>query len=182
MKRIVCIMGKSGAGKSTIINALCDINNFMIAIQSYTTREPRNEEDKLTHVFVDDNFYENHKDQAIAVYHSNHGYHSWVDNNSFFDENFINLYAIDSKEFVNFSKKYKNQFKIYGIYLEVDEEERKKRLIERGSDNYYSPEEHLSSDFLKQSCLNNYGIINISNLSRTQTIKLIDNIIKERAM
>lgn len=182
MKKIFCIMGKSGAGKSTIINSLCNINDNMIAIKSYTTRGARNEEDKLTHVFVDDNFYESHKDQAIAVYHSNHGYHSWVDNNSFFDEHFINLYAIDSKEFVNFSKKYKNQYKIYGIYLEVDEEERKKRLIERGSDNYYSLEEHLSSDFLKKSCLENYDIINITHIDKEQSVKLINNIIKERAI
>lgn len=182
MKKIICIMGKSGSGKSTIIDNVYSKNkDLFYPITSFTTRAPRNEEDLKTHIFVDDIFYENHKDQAIAMYHSNHGYHSWVDDSAFKDKK-INLYAIDPNEFIKFYKKYNNRYKIYGIYLYVDEEERKKRLKKRGQDNYYSQEEHLSLDILKKSCLEeniHYNVIDISNKtinnSGIETINIIAN-------
>lgn len=182
MKRnIVSIMGKSGSGKSTIINKICEMDNKFYGVKSYTTRNMRNDEnDKTTHVFVDKEFYDSHKDAAIAMYHSNNNYHSWTDDNSF-KSDCINLYAIDSKEFVNFSNKYKNIYNIYGIYLKVDEEERKKRLNLRNDYNYYSLEDHLSEKYLYNSKnLNNYIIVDITNVNVEDAVKLILEEIKKR--
>lgn len=180
-KNIICIMGKSGSGKSTIINKICEINNEFYGVKSYTTRNIRpDENDETTHVFVDDEFYDLHKDRAIAMYHSNYNYHSWTDDNSFKND-CTNLYAIDSKEFVNFSDKYKDVYNIYGIYLKVDEEERKKRLDSRNDHDYYSLEEHLSEKYLYDAKdLNNYIVIDITKNNVEDTVKLILGKIKKR--
>lgn len=149
MKRIVCFMGKSGTGKSTIINELCNLNEEYSPVLSYTTRGIRNDEDKKTHVFVDKEYWENNKDKAIAVYHDEiRDYYSWTDEDSF-DEDKINLYAIDPIAFMDFTEKYKSN--VIGIYLFLTEAERKLRLTIRSGINEYRKEEHLSYDHLKGS-------------------------------
>lgn len=179
MKKIICIMGKSGSGKTTLIENLLKKDWKYTAIESYTTRAPR-EPNEWGHIFVDNEFYETHKDRAIAMYHSNHGYHSWITDDCFFDE-FINLFAIDSKEFVKFSSKHNNDYEIFGIYLDLDEEERKNRLEKRdGNKNYYSIEEHLSSSYLNNCKICNYKIIDISKLGEKATANKVHKIIKEK--
>lgn len=176
-KNIVCIMGKSGSGKTTMIERLCDSSSDYNAVESYTTRSPR-EKNERGHVFVDNNFYEIHKDRAIAMYHSNHGYHSWVDD-SCFSESKINLFAIDSKEFVNFRKKHSDKYKIFGIYIYVADEERKRRLKQRGNEDYFSEEEHLSYVHLGDE-LENCIILNTTNDSVETNCKMIDENIRIR--
>ena len=65
MKKIICLIGKSGSGKSTIEQKLCsdlEINHVI----SHTTRPPRKEElDGLDYHFVSDNYFEENKEEFI---------------------------------------------------------------------------------------------------------------------
>ncbi|MGL4997742.1 MAG: hypothetical protein ACRC5T_01945, partial [Cetobacterium sp.] len=91
-------MGKSG--KSTIIKGLTEKNSQYYQVKSYTTREKRvlDLNDEETNVFVDEDFLEENKDRALAIYHSPKGYASWVDVDCFLEDK-INLYIIDSVTF-----------------------------------------------------------------------------------
>ena len=65
MYKIICLIGKSGSGKSTIEQKLCsdlEINHVI----SHTTRPPRKEElDGLDYHFVSDNYFEENKEEFI---------------------------------------------------------------------------------------------------------------------
>lgn len=165
---IIGIMAKSGCGKSTVINKLCE-NKIYHNIKSYTTRKVRENDpnDINTHIFVNKEFWEENKLKSWATYFDNkNDYVNWTDNSSF-NKYKINLYAIDSKAFWGISRKNKDTF---GIYLELDEEERKDRLTKRKSE--YSEEKHLSSEHLF-GCQNKI-IININNKTVEQVAELIE--------
>lgn len=166
---IIGIMSKSGCGKSTVINKLCE-NKIYHNIKSYTTRGVRQNDpnDINTHVFVDKEFWEENKLKSWATYFDKvNDYVNWTDEVSF-NKYKINLYAIDPKAFWGVSRKNKDTF---GIYLELDEEERKERLTKRGSK--YQEEHHLSSEHLT-GCQNKV-IININNKTVDQVAELIEN-------
>ena len=65
MKKIICLIGKSGSGKSTIEQKLCsdlEINHVI----SHTTRPPRKKElDGLDYHFVSDDYFEENKEEFI---------------------------------------------------------------------------------------------------------------------
>ena len=65
MYKIICLIGKSGSGKSTIEQKLCSdlkINHLI----SHTTRPPRNEElEGLDYHFVSDDYFEEKKEEFI---------------------------------------------------------------------------------------------------------------------
>ena len=166
---IIGIMAKSGTGKSTVINNLCENNLIYHNVKSYTTRAVRvsDPNDALTHVFVDNNFWEKQKENAWAVYKDKlNKYISWTDKSSFNDYK-INLYAIDSKSFKKLSSKNKDTF---GIYLELDEEDRKERIENRGGK--YNIEYHLSPDYIFD-CQNKV-IINITGKTVEEVAEMIE--------
>ena len=65
MKKIICLIGKSGSGKSTIEQKLCsdlEINHVI----SHTTRPPRKEElDGLDYFFCTDYYFEEERENFI---------------------------------------------------------------------------------------------------------------------
>ena len=65
MKKIICLIGKSGSGKSTIEQKLCSdlkINHVI----SHTTRPPRNEElEGLDYFFCTDDYFEEERENFI---------------------------------------------------------------------------------------------------------------------
>lgn len=144
----ICIGSKSGVGKSTQISNLIKLHpNKYNYIKSKTTRRPRNVEDLETHTFgytVND-FIKLNKSDIMAEYFSPKGYIHWVDIDMFSNDK-INLYAIDFDKngsgYPEFKKKYGGR--IIAIYLELDENIRKNRVIER--DGFYQDEPHLELD------------------------------------
>lgn len=170
---IIGIMAKSGCGKSTVINKLCEKDAMYYNIKSYTTRKVREGDpnDINTHIFVDNEFWENNKLKSWATYFDKiNDYVNWTDENSF-NKYKVNLYAIDPIAFKEISKRNTDTF---GIYLELDEEERENRLIKRGSK--FKEENHLSDIYIS-SCQNKI-IININNKTVEQVYELIDTAIK----
>ena len=65
MYKIICLIGKSGSGKSTIEQKLCSdlkINHVI----SHTTRPPRKKElDGLDYFFCSDDYFEEKKEEFI---------------------------------------------------------------------------------------------------------------------
>lgn len=171
--KIVCIMGKSAVGKSTVINKLCEDEKYY-NIKSYTTRYMRANDpnDINTHVFVTNGFWERNKPYAWAIYYDKvKDYYNWTDKNCF-NPNKINLYAIDSQAFKSICDRNENTI---GIYLNLDEEERKNRIEKRGG--VYREEEHLSSKYLKD--FDNVYYVDIDNMSKEQVKEKIKKIIEE---
>lgn len=185
---ILCIITKSGVGKSTLIENLESIGKKLDSypkqkkvkvyhnVRSFTTREVRKDDprDINTHVFVDNRFWEDSKDSAMAVYHSPKGYTSWTSRDSF-NKECINLYAIDPIAFVEFRKKYRRVHNIYAVYLTLDEDTRKNRLESRG--DIYTEEEHLDIKHLDKVCKRHYSVVDAS-VDPYTLAKKVDSIAK----
>lgn len=151
---VVCIMGKSASGKSTLINKLVEqYPDKFHAVKSYTTRAIREDDqnDINTHVFVGEKFWNKNQNKAIAVYHSPKGYTSWVDKDSF-DKDKINLYAIDPIAVNNELAPYlcEHNIKSRYVYLDIPEYIRLERYKNRnGTTDGFNTESHLSYIHLK---------------------------------
>ena len=150
-------MGKSACGKSTLINKLCKLDEKFNNIKSFTTREVRKndfENDMNTHTFVSFSKYENDlkQNKILALYENKEKkYYSWS-TDELFEAYKINLYAIDPISFISFFNKFKNKYIIYGIYINVSEDLRKKRMLKRNSYlRNFNIENHLSIDNLKSN-------------------------------
>ena len=175
---IICIMGKSASGKSTLINKLVEqYPDKFHAVKSYTTRAIREDDsnDINTHIFVDDDFWQKNRKNAIAVYCSPKGYVSWADESSF-DKNKINLYAIDPISANNDLYPYlsKNNIKSQYIYLNIPFMIRSMRYQNReGSIIGLNTEEHLSYKYLKDIPKDLLKIFNTTETSLEYLEKLI---------
>lgn len=68
MKNLYLIVGESGTGKDTIVNALCDKYGYKRLV-SYTTRPRRldSKTDEKSHIFVDTSAYETDKERDIIA-------------------------------------------------------------------------------------------------------------------
>lgn len=178
--KILAICGKSASGKSTAAKRLKEILGDRVHIvKSYTTREERinDPEDKNTHIFVNAKFYANHKKDAIAVYDSPSGYHSWVDVSSFREDK-INIYVIDPKAVVNelYPWCIKNNWELTTIYIDIPESIRFDRFTARnGNAENFEHEAHLDKSILDN--LPNAHIV--SNMLATDSVvNYIVNVIK----
>lgn len=148
-KRILCIMGKSGTGKSTLINEICkdDIYHY---VKSKTTRKVRvnDPNDINTHIFsTPDEF---NKDlvngNILATYVSPNHYINWTSEDLILEDK-INVYAIDPIAFNELCDLCKDDYDIFGVYIDVPEEIRKDRIEKRG--DIYVKEPHLRVGLLK---------------------------------
>ena len=91
MHKLICIVGKSGTGKTSVVNHLekyYELNN----IKSYTTRPPRYKGEE-GHIFITDEDYEKFKNSSqIVAYTYFNGYHYFAT----LDQLLLNdLYVID---------------------------------------------------------------------------------------
>lgn len=169
-KKIICFMGKSGSGKSTRIKLIHRDFPEIYIVKSFTTRKIRIDDpnDIYTHTFVDENKFNKDKEEnkIIALYESPKGYKSWTTDESFKD---INLYAIDPKAYMELynSKKYQ----LLGIYLNVEENTREKRLKARDRVEKIDIESHLDKKILLDNdvpvlIINEYAEFRIKDIVR----------------
>ncbi len=147
MIKVLCIMGKSGSGKSTIANRLMGLVPEKYAlVKSFTTRKVRENdpEDAKTHIFVSEEDYQKDKDKVVALYESPLGYKSYV-TKDLFDVDKVNIFVIDPRAYSELVVDHSDELDVVGVYIAVSEDERMRRLQQRGSDvSKYSNEEHLS--------------------------------------
>lgn len=131
---IFYIMGKSASGKDSLYKKLLstDLNLNRVAI--YTTRPKRDgEAEGIEYHFVDEKFLNDRKDKIIEkrVYHTVFGdwYYATIDDGKIEkDKNYV---VIGTLESYNIIKKYYGKELVFPIYLEVSNDIRRKRAIDR---------------------------------------------------
>ena len=135
---IFYIMGKSASGKDSVYKKLLSIDESLNKVNIYTTRPKReNENEGVEYRFIDEKFLDDKKDIIIEkrVYHTVFGdwYYATLDDGSIKDDkNYLMIGTLESYESL---KRYYGEEKVFPIFLEVDNEERKKRAIEREKSN-----------------------------------------------
>lgn len=112
--KIICLIGKSGSGKTTIANELFNKYNLKQII-SYTTRLPRQKNDS-SHIFISQNEFNEIKNDLVAyTFFNQHEYGATsqqVDNNE--------IYVVDWSGYEELLNKYKGTKKIISIYIHVN--------------------------------------------------------------
>lgn len=129
MRHILLLVGESGSGKTTVADILQNKYGYK-QLQSYTTRSPRYENEQ-GHIFITkQDFCKIDKNDMVAYtyYNDNH----YFATSQQVDEN--DVYVIDIKGIEYFKDKYKGNKHPYVVYLQVPEEIRKERMLNRNDD------------------------------------------------
>ena len=125
---LLCVMGESACGKDTLINQLCERNNYSNLI-SYTTR-PRREHEGDTHIFVDeDTYFRMREDRQIAACTSinNVDYWSTIEQICESDIYIIDPLGVQALKQLNIPN-----LRLVTVYINVPDDIRKERAIQRG--------------------------------------------------
>ena len=131
---IFYIMGKSASGKDSLYKKLLASDLGLNRVAIYTTRPKRDgEQEGMEYHFVDKKFLDDNKDKVIEtrVYHTVFGdwYYATLDDGKI--KNDANYVVIGTLESYNSIKKYYGKDAIFPIYLEVSNDVRKQRALER---------------------------------------------------
>lgn len=144
---ILLLVGRSGSGKTTIANMLCENNGFA-ELKSYTTR-PKRYEDEDCHIFVTKEEFD--KLENLVAY-------TMFDNNEYCatEEQIENadVYVIDSNGVVTFMQNYTGNKQILVMYLETSEKSCIEHMLRRG-DDYDKVQKralHDNDKFAKVTC------------------------------
>ncbi|KNF06952.1 guanylate kinase [Gottschalkia purinilytica] len=133
MDKIICLVGPSGSGKTTIAKELETLGYNII--HSYTTREPR-EENEWGHIFMsDDSWFCRDKENSIAekeLY--DHAY--WATKEQYKNKG-TSIYVVCPDGAKQVRKNVKDA-EIVTIFLHCDMNKRVTRLIERAGGNIFN--------------------------------------------
>jgi guanylate kinase len=124
--KIICLVGKSGSGKTSIANKL-EERYGLKQIKSYTTRPPRqiNED---SHTFVNQDEFNTLRCDLVAYTLFNNFEYGATSKQIDSHE----LYVVDWNGVKELKEKYKGNKKIITIYIDVHEIELIKRMTARG--------------------------------------------------
>ena len=151
--KLFCIMGETASGKDTLTKRLCE-DTGMNSIISYTTR-PRRANEGDTHIFVDDAFYEQMKDN-LAAYTEINGFRYWT-----------TIEQIYNNEIVN-------------VFLSMKETSEKLQMSHGAIGNYVRDGKMHGGYFLKQITYEEYLLI--KNIVNSKHLKLFRQaVLKEKS-
>lgn len=173
MDKIICLVGASGTGKTTIAKELDKLGYNII--HSYTTREPR-EENEWGHIFIPHiedmvvshidhsglgiiNIQGKHKvkckgDKLIPYIYYNrqvfahkelYGEHYWATKDQYKNKG-TSIYIVDP-EGAKQTKQVINDAEIITIFLTADEEVRRKRMVDDKERKYPLVTDRLRQDY-----------------------------------
>ena len=173
---LLCIMGESACGKDTLVNQLCERNNYSKLI-SYTTR-PRRDNEGNTHIFVDEDIYfRMREDGQIAAYTNINNVHYWSTIEQICESD---IYIIDPLGVQALKQLNIPNLRLVTIYINVPENIRKERAIQRGDDMTIYRSRCLSErdQFrqLKRDANFDYAISNSDAIKTYSIIKWITNV------
>lgn len=127
---LLCLIGKSGSGKSTIASRLERKYGYVQA-RSYTTRPMRDDpEDANTHTFITHDQVADYKDDIVA-------YNEYNNNSYFVTRQMLEgcqLYVVDATGLRQIKQNYKDK-EIFSIYIECDSSIASARMEARGDDD-----------------------------------------------
>ncbi|CDE90562.1 MAG: guanylate kinase [Clostridia bacterium] len=180
---LVILSGVSGAGKDTIKKELIKRMEDIISLPSFTSREPRpGEEEGVQYHFISkDEFKEKIKNGEFYEYdlhHENYYGTSKKLMNEKIESGKIIVKDIEVNGTENLIKKLGNDTKLVTIFLKVDKEELKNRLINRG-DNLSEADMQLRLNRLEyeESKIGLYDYV-IKNDDLEKTVQIIMTIIE----
>ena len=180
---LVLLSGVSGAGKDTIKRELIKRNTNITSLPSYTDREPREGEEEgiQYHFITKEQFKEKIKNEEFYEYdlhHENYYGTSKKLMNEKIDSGKIIVKDIEVNGTENLIKKLGNDTKLVTIFLKVDKEELKNRLINRG-DNLSEADMQLRLGRLEyeESKIGLYDYV-IKNDNLEKTVQIIMTIIE----
>ena len=178
---LVILSGVSGAGKDTIKKELMKRMKNIDTLPSFTSREirPGEEEGVQYHFISKSEFEEKIKKGDFYEFDLHHGNYYGTSrellNNKIKDGKII-VKDIEVNGTENLLKLLKNDTKIVTIFIKVEKEELKRRLIERG-DNIQDIEVRLSRMDYEESKINLYDYV-IKNDEFEKTVQIIMTIIE----
>ena len=125
---IICIIGTSGSGKSTIANKLERKYHYK-SVRSYTTRPIRedDENDINTHTFISSEEVEQYKSDIVA-YNVFNGYEYFATKEQI---DFSDIYVTDVVGLLELKDKYSNK-PILSFFIKCDSSIVAKRMSDRG--------------------------------------------------
>ena len=180
---LVILSGVSGAGKDTIKKELIKRMENVISLPSFTSRDPRpgEEEGVQYHFITKEEFKEKIKNKEFYEYdihHENYYGTSRKLMNEKIQSGKIIVKDIEVNGTENLLRTLKNETRLVTIFLKVDKEELKHRLINRG-DNLSEAEMELRLGRLEyeESKINLYDYV-IKNDDLEKTVDIIITIIK----
>ena len=180
---LVILSGVSGAGKDTIKKEIIKRMKNVISLPSFTSREPREgeEEGMQYHFITKEQFKEKIKNEEFYEYdlhHENYYGTSKKLMNEKIDSGKIIVKDIEVNGTENLIKKLGNDTKLVTIFLKVDKEELKNRLINRG-DNLSEADMQLRLGRLEyeESKIGLYDYV-IKNDNLEKTVQIIMTIIE----
>lgn len=138
MKNIYLIVGASGSGKTTLTDYLNKVYGLSY-IESYTTR-PRRYPDEKGHIFITDKEFDDLG--PMCSYTEYNGYRYGVTNKLIDDHD---LFVVDPPGVSYLKEHYKGNKGIVVIFLDIDPQYRKARMLKRG-DTYEKIIERLKLD------------------------------------
>lgn len=126
MDKIICLVGESGCGKSSVAEKLERYGyNYIL---SYTDRKKRIKDEK-GHIFIDvsyETWISMHKDSEIIAETIFDKHHYWSTKDQYKNKG-ISVYTVDPRG-VKDLRKLKNDIEIIAIYLKCDEINRISRM------------------------------------------------------
>lgn len=180
---LVLLSGVSGAGKDTIKKQLIERMENVESLPSYTDRAPRaNDIPGVTYNFVSTEEFERMIKDGELYEYSVHHEHYYGTSKKLLNEKINNgkiiVKDIEVNGTENLIKTLGNETKLVTIFLKVDKEELKNRLINRG-DNLSESDMQLRLDRLEyeESKIKLYDYV-IKNDDLEKTVQVIMTIIK----
>ena len=180
---LVILSGVSGAGKDTIKKEIIKRMKNVISLPSFTSREPREGEEEgiQYHFITKEQFKEKIKNEEFYEYdlhHENYYGTSKKLMNEKIKSGKIIVKDIEVNGTENLIKKLGNDTKLVTIFLKVEKEELKKRLINRG-DHLSEAEMQLRLDRLdyEESKIKLYDYV-IKNDDLEKTVQIIMTIVE----
>ena len=180
---LVILSGVSGAGKDTIRKELMKRLNNTTSLPSYTSRNPReDEEEGVQYHFITKEEFEkkikNNEFYEYNLHHNNYYGTSKVLLNDKISSGKIIIKDIEVNGTENLINLLKNDVKIVTIFLKVEKEELRRRLINRG-DNLSEEEMNLRLGRLEyeESKIKLYDYV-IKNDDFEKTVQIIMTIIE----
>ena len=180
---LVILSGVSGAGKDTIKKELIKRMDNVISLPSFTSRQPRNDEEEGVqyHFITREEFLEkvhNNEFYEYDLHHNNYYGTSRKLMNEKIQSGKIIVKDIEVNGTENLIKLLKNEVKVVPIFLRVEREELKRRLISRG--DLLTDEEielRLGRLDYEESKMNLYDYV-IKNDDLEKTVQIIMTIIE----
>ena len=178
---LVILSGVSGAGKDTIKKELIKRLEDVETLPSFTSRtmRPGEEEGIQYHFISKDEFEEKIRKGDFYEYDLHHGNYYGTSRelmNEKINKGKIIVKDIEVNGTENLLKLLRNDTKIVTIFIKVEKEELKRRLIERG-DNIQDIEVRLSRLEYEESKITNYDYV-IKNDDFEKTVQIITCIIE----